>query len=134
MKSVIADTGPLFAAVDPGDQHHRRAQNELVELARSGISVVVAWPTIFEAYTLVVRHLGTDTARTWVSELLAGTRPITPTDRDYQVARDRAVRYHDQTITLFDALVATLSGRLGCPVWTYDHHFDIMQAAVWQHP
>jgi predicted nucleic acid-binding protein len=133
MKPVIADTGPLFAAVDPGDQYHQRAQRELLELARSEYSVVVAWPTVFEAYTLVVRHLGTDAARTWVSELLDGTGQITPTDRDYQTATQGVARYPDQTITLFDALVAALSTRLGCPVWTYDHHFDIMQVAVWQH-
>jgi hypothetical protein len=28
--------------------------------------------------------------------------------------------------------VATLAGRLGLEVWTYDHHFDVMRVAVWR--
>ena len=36
-----------------------------------------------------------------------------------------------QSITLFDATVAVLAERLQMEVWTYDHHFDVMQASVW---
>jgi predicted nucleic acid-binding protein len=36
------------------------------------------------------------------------------------------------TITLFDALAATLADRLGLEVWTHDHHFDVMRVAVWR--
>jgi hypothetical protein len=38
----------------------------------------------------------------------------------------------DQPITLFDAAVATLAARLQIEVWTYDHHFDVMNASVWR--
>jgi hypothetical protein len=31
---VLADTGPLYAAVDPDDQYHGRAQRELKRLSR----------------------------------------------------------------------------------------------------
>ena len=38
----------------------------------------------------------------------------------------------DQPITLFDATVAVLGARLQVEIWTYDHHFDLMRAAVWR--
>lgn len=38
----------------------------------------------------------------------------------------------DQPITLTDATLAAMGRRLGLPVWTYDHHFDIMQVEVWR--
>ena len=40
--------------------------------------------------------------------------------------------YPDQPITLFDALLAVMSERFDLPVWTFDHHFDVMRVAVWR--
>jgi predicted nucleic acid-binding protein len=132
MSFVLADTGPLFAAVDPGDQHHERAQKELRELTRSRTGVAAAWPTIFEAYTLIIRHLGLETAHGWLEEMLEGTNQVVPTKEDYETAAKTLEAYPDQPITLFDALTAVISTRLGCTVWTYDHHFDVMRTAVWR--
>jgi predicted nucleic acid-binding protein len=42
------------------------------------------------------------------------------------------IRCSDQPITLFDALLATLSAELSLPVWTYDKHFDVMKAEIWR--
>jgi predicted nucleic acid-binding protein len=33
---------------------------------------------------------------------------------------------------MFDAVTAVLARRLELPVWTYDHHFDVMRIAVWR--
>jgi predicted nucleic acid-binding protein len=33
---------------------------------------------------------------------------------------------------LFDALLATLSDRLGLAVWTFDSDFDVLGANVWR--
>jgi predicted nucleic acid-binding protein len=41
-------------------------------------------------------------------------------------------RFPGRRITLTDAVLATMSPRLRLPVWTYDHHFDIMQVEVWR--
>ncbi|WP_295888238.1 hypothetical protein [uncultured Thiohalocapsa sp.] len=41
-------------------------------------------------------------------------------------------RFPDQSITLFDTTLAMVASRLRLPVWTYDHHFDRMQATVWR--
>jgi hypothetical protein len=35
-------------------------------------------------------------------------------------------------LTLFDTVLAAMSDWLEAPVWTFDHHFDVMQANVWR--
>jgi predicted nucleic acid-binding protein len=131
-RAVLVDTGPLYAAVDPDDQYHPRAQQELSELQRRQLTVMLAYPTVSEAYTLVLYRLGRSTARSWLQEILKGATLINPTPEDYRMAVSKLDAYPDQSITLFDAALAALSKRLSVPVWTYDHHFDVMRAAVWR--
>jgi predicted nucleic acid-binding protein len=131
-RAVLADTGPLYAAVDPDDQYYPRAQQELSELQRRQLTVMLAYPTVSEAYALVLYRLGRSTARSWLHEILKGATLINPTPEDYRMAVSKLDAYPDQSITLFDAALAALSKRLSVPVWTYDHHFDVMRAAVWR--
>jgi predicted nucleic acid-binding protein len=131
-RAVLADTGPLYAAVDPDDQYHPRAQQELSELQRRQLTVMLAYPTVSEAYTLVLYRLGRSTARSWLQEILKGATLINPTPEDYRMGVSKLDAYPDQSITLFDAALAALSKRLSVPVWTYDHHFDVMRTAVWR--
>jgi hypothetical protein len=64
---VLADTGPLYAAVDPDDQYHGRAQRELKRLSRDRRAVVVVYPILLESYTLVLYRLGKQAALTWLT-------------------------------------------------------------------
>jgi predicted nucleic acid-binding protein len=129
--AVLADTGPLYAAVDPDDTHHKRARRELRRLADEHQEVVVAYPTLLEAYTLVLFRLGKNAALRWLDEM-TGAALVNPSAEDYRLAVARVRSFQDQPITLFDALVATLSSRLGLEVWTYDHHFDVMRVSIWR--
>lgn len=129
--AVLADTGPLYAAADPDDAHHKRARRELRRLADDNHEIVVAYPTLLEAYTLVLFRLGENAALRWLTDM-AGAGLVNPSAEDYRHAVVRVQSLRDQSITLFDALVATLSERLGLKVWTYDHHFDVMRIAVWR--
>lgn len=129
---VLADTGPLYAAVDPDDQLHARAQRELRRLARDERQVVLAYPTLLEAYTLVLYRLGNRTASQWLQEITAGAALINPAPEDYRAAWGRVLELADQPVTLFDAIVAVMATRLRAEVWTYDHHFDILRAPVWR--
>ena len=129
--AVLADTGPLYAAADPDDAHHRRARRELRRLADENHEVIVAYPTLLEAYTLVLFRLGDNAASHWLEDM-ASAALVNPSAEDYRHAVLRVRSLKDQSITLFDALVATLAGRLGLEVWTYDHHFDVMRVAVWR--
>jgi predicted nucleic acid-binding protein len=131
-RAVLADTGPLYAAVDPDDQYHERAQTQLRALEDEGLSVVIAYPILLEAYTLILYRLGHPATSRWLEDVRAGTSLLNPTPQDYRDAMVLVSRFPDQSISLFDATLATLSSRFGLPVWTYDHHFDAMQAAVWR--
>jgi predicted nucleic acid-binding protein len=128
---VLADTGPLYAAADPDDAHHKRSRRELRRLADENYEIIVAYPTLLEAYTLVLFRLGETAAMRWLEEM-AGAALVNPSADDYRQAVVRVQSLKDQSVTLFDALVASLAGRLGLEVWTYDHHFDVMRVAAWR--
>lgn len=130
--AVIADTGPLYAAVDPDDRYHQRARRELKRLVRDRHELVIAYPTLLESYTLLLYRLGRPTAQKWLNEVLMGAAFVNPTPEDYRDAAKKVLAFTDQEITLFDATVAVLADRLAFRVWTYDHHFDVMCAAVWR--
>lgn len=51
---------------------------------------------------------------------------------DYFRAAQTVRSFEDQPLTLVDAVLAQLSMRLSAPVWTYDHHFDVMGVTVWR--
>lgn len=130
-RAVIADTGPLYAAVDPDDAHHKRASKELERMSREKREVVVAYPTLLEAYTLILFRLGSDTALRWLNDM-AEASLVNPTSEDYRQAVMKVQTLAGQPITLFDATVAAMSTRLNLEVWTYDHHFDVVRVKVWR--
>ena len=130
-RPVLADTGPLYAAADPSDLHHQRALSELERLARSQREVVVLFPTLLEAYSLVRRRFDSRVALRWLSEI-GSARWVNPAAEDYRKALANVQMYADQKITLFDATLAVLSVSMGLQVWTYDHHFDVMRVPVWR--
>jgi predicted nucleic acid-binding protein len=131
IRAVLADTGPLYAAVDPHDAHHKQAINELIKLDDEKHQIVLTYPILLEAYTMVLRRLGKQVASNWLSEL-EETAIINPTLEDYRDASARVRTLVDQDITLFDATLAMVAIRLGLKVWTYDHHFDVMRVPVWR--
>lgn len=131
-RAVLADSGPLYAAVDPDDAHHARAHRELNRLAGDKHEVLIAYPTLLEAYTLVLFRLGKRVASTWSNNILSGAALINPTPQDYREAVAKLKSFGNQPITLFEATLAVLAVRLDVAVWTYDHHFDVMHTAVWR--
>jgi predicted nucleic acid-binding protein len=131
-RGVLADTGPLYAAVDVDDQNHASAQEDLERLQREGLAILVAFPILLESYSLVMRRVGLSTAHRWLRQVLDGAGLINPMQEDYLDAGTRVRAYPDQPLTLFDAVLAALSTRLEAPVWTYDYHFDLMRVQVWR--
>ena len=129
---VVADTGPLYAARDPNDDNHDRSQRDLRRLISQNLKVVVPYPTLLESYSLVMRELGIRTAHGFLEELVRGSIFENASSEDYQKASLRVLRYKDQDITLVDAVIAEVADRLDAPVWTFDHHFDVMGANVWR--
>lgn len=130
MRSVIADTGPLYALLNASDRYYERAQLELAQIEEAGLTIIVPYPVYLESYSLVLYRLGFKSAQSFAKELAQGVDFINPLPSDYTAAIQRTERYPDQRITLCDAVTAVLSARLKLPVWTYDYHFDVMQVAV----
>jgi predicted nucleic acid-binding protein len=130
-RAVLADTGPLYAAVDPDDQYYARAQAELSALAAGSWQVLAILPTILEAYSLIRYRLGATAALRWLDDLTGSGMPLIPTATDSTAAFALVRRYPDQDLTLFDALLAVVGERLAASVWTYDAHFDMLRADRW---
>jgi predicted nucleic acid-binding protein len=130
-RAVLADSGPLYAAVDEGDEHHFEARRQLDVLERERRSVVLAYPILLEAYSLVLYRLGTAAAHKWIARV-AGASLVNPDFEDYGRAVSTVRTFPDQRISLVDATVAALALRMGLEVWTYDHHFDVMRVPVWR--
>jgi predicted nucleic acid-binding protein len=129
--AVLADTGPLYAAVDPEDAHHARALQELQRLASDRWEVVILYSTLIEAYSLILFRLGRDAGSDWLTDM-ANSALDNPMPEDYRQAAARIRELPDQPITLFDALAGVIATRLKLDVWTYDHHFDVMRVPVWR--
>lgn len=131
MRVALVDTGPLYALVDPDDRHHERARSELARLNADGRVIVLVTPVLMECYSLVLYRLGIAAAHRWLDEVRRGTGRVDPQPSDTSAASERVLRYTDQRVSLFDAVLAEISDRLETPVWTFDHHFDLMQVEVW---
>jgi predicted nucleic acid-binding protein len=128
---VLSDTGPLYALADPSDQYHRRAVRELQLLAKEGRPVAIAYPTLAECYTLVLRRLGSTYCRSWLEEILQGSMLLNPEEADFLSGCSLLAKFRDQPLTLFDVVAAVMSRRLKTPVWTYDRHFDLLSVQRW---
>ncbi len=128
---MLADTGPLYATLDPRDDKFEQAREDVSRLNSERLSVAVSFPVLCESYSLVLYRLGTHRAQAWLGEIRGQASLVNPSPQDYEAAADLVSGYPDQRLSVFDAVTAVLSERLGLPVWTYDHHFDVMQVEVW---
>jgi hypothetical protein len=63
---------------------------------------------------------------------MRGSAAINPEPSDYLAAVARIQRNADQSITLFDAVLAEVRRRGAVPIWIYDHHFRIMRCSEWR--
>lgn len=129
---MLADTGPLYAMRDPDDARHSRAREELARLGAQGMTAAVPYPVLLEAYSLVMRKLGLREARGFLSEIEERYPFVLAERPDHAAATATVRRYPDQDVTLVDAVVSAMGSRLSVPVWTHDHHFDVVGASVWR--
>lgn len=131
-RAILTDTGPIYASLNPRDEFHVRAKAEGLKLEREGLTILVSAPILLEAHILILYRLGTIRAATWLARAYPAASLLNPSPSDCAQARLRVRRYADQSITLTDAVLAELSDQFLFPVWTFDHHFDIMGVSVWR--
>ncbi|MGK7941043.1 MAG: type II toxin-antitoxin system VapC family toxin [Crocosphaera sp.] len=132
IRGIIADTGPLYAAIDIDDQYHQRSQQELKIINQQKLAIIVPYPIYLETHKLILQSLGITTALKFTREIEKQVNFVNPTAEDYQAATSIITKFPDQKITLFDAVTVILANQINLPVWTYDYHFDIMKAEVWR--
>ena len=128
---MLADTGPLYAALDPDHTHHERSHRDLDRLEDENLKVVVPYPALLESYSLVMRKLGNREAHDFLVQVVSTAILENAAIEDYQEAWTTVLLYSDQDISLFDAVIVEMGARLEAQVWTYDHHFDTIGAGVW---
>jgi len=132
LKGIIADTTPLYGAIDTSDQYHSRAQAELRRIESEDLTVIISFPVYIETYSLLLYRLGFEQATHFTQNCLESANLLNPTEDQYFAAIAKAKQFPDQTITIVDALTAIISIELDLPVWSYDYHFDIMRVKVWR--
>ncbi|MDJ0579828.1 PIN domain-containing protein [Crocosphaera sp.] len=132
IRGIIADTGPLYAAIDIDDQYHQRSQQELKIINQQKLAILVPYPIYLETNKLILQSLGITAALKFTRDIEKQVNFINPTTEDYQAATSIITKFPDQKITLFDAVTVILANQINLPVWTYDYHFDIMKAEVWR--
>ena len=128
---ILADTGPLYALIDPTDAEHSRAHDERVTLRAADFRVAILVTNMTETHRLLSQRLGFPRAREWLAEMSRQALLVVPEPADYRVACAQIDRFADQRISLCDAMLAAASIRLADPIWTYDHHFDTLGATRW---
>jgi predicted nucleic acid-binding protein len=132
LKAILADTTPLYGAIDTSDQFHARAQAEIQRIAKEKLIVVVSFPVYIETYSLLLYRLGFEQASRFRQNCLESANFLNPTEEQYLKAIKKVQQFPDQTITIVDTLTAILADELNIPVWTYDYHFDVMKISVWR--
>jgi predicted nucleic acid-binding protein len=132
LKAILADTTPLYGAIDTSDQFHARAQAEIQRISTEKLIVVVSFPVYIETYSLLLYRLGFEQANRFSQNCLESANLLNPTEEQYLKAIKKVQQFPDQTITIVDALTAILADELNIPVWTYDYHFDVMKISVWR--
>ncbi len=111
---------------------HSRSLEEQQRLEAENLETAVSYTTLQKAYVLILRKLGVVQARSFLEDLIQGATLIAPTRKDYEKAVRRVLRYPDQDISPVDATNAETADRLEIPVWTYDHHFDVIGVRIWR--
>jgi predicted nucleic acid-binding protein len=130
-RAVLTDVGPLYAALNRRDQYHERATVDLAAIAAEQRLITILYPTVLEAYSLILKRHPPSVASGWLEDIAVDTLIVDVEETDYLRAFEIVRRYTDQPVTLFDALMSAYADRSNLLVWTYDHHFDILGAQRW---
>jgi len=132
LRAIIADTGPLYAAIDVDDQYHQRSQIQIQRINAEKLTILVPFPVYLETYNLLLYRLGTEQAIKFARNCIESLYFLNPSQEQYITAAEKAACFPDQKITLCDAITAILSEEMKLQVWTYDYHFDVMKVQIWR--
>ena len=122
---AIVDSGPLYAAVDRGDDDHARCVDVL---ARGDLDLVVPALVVAEVTYMVGRRLGPNVEATFLRSL-ERVDVEAPAPQDWARIGELVEQYHEFPLGGTDASVVALAERLGTDVVvTLDRrHFAAVQ-------
>ena len=107
--AILADTGPLYAAIDRADSEHERC---VAALARIREPIIVPFPVIVEVCRLIQRRLQAEHQSRFLRSLTMGELEVEHLgDPDILRAADLVERYADARFGFVDASVVALAER-----------------------
>jgi predicted nucleic acid-binding protein len=113
----------------PRDEHHQRAVALLGGLRREGVAVLCPLTSALELHRnlLYIKPPRVSQALQTVTRVLGLYLLQLPISEDVRAGLEVMGRYPDQSISLFDAITASMAKRLDARVLTFDHHhFGLM--------
>jgi predicted nucleic acid-binding protein len=124
---IIVDTGPLYAAADTSDSHHRACVAALEETSEQ---LVVPVSVMIESCFLIERHLGPTAEAAFIRSLGPSgltVEPLGETDLERMAAL--ITTYADLPLGAVDTSVIAVAERLGITtVMTIDRrHFSVVR-------
>ena len=111
-RGLIADTGPLYAAIDIDDQYPQRSQQELKIINQQKLAILVPSPIYLETHKLILQSLGITAALKFTRDIEKQVNFVNPTAKDYQAATSIITKFPDQKMTLFDAVTVILANQI----------------------
>lgn len=116
--NVVCDTGPLVAAADRGDTHHRVAAGLVTGLGRT---LIVPDSVLVEADILIRRRGATQGARRLLAAVAAGIhRPAFLSPGLLERAAELDATYADLDLGFVDASIMAYAERHDLPILTFD--------------
>jgi predicted nucleic acid-binding protein len=124
---IVVDTGPLYAAADTSDSHHRACAAVFEETSEQ---LVVPASVVIETCFLIERHLGPLAEAAFITSLRPSgliVEPLSETDLERMAAL--VTTYADLPLGAVDASVIAVAERLGATtVLTIDRrHFSVVR-------
>jgi uncharacterized protein len=124
---AVADTGPLYAALDFDDDDHKASAEAL---QRPGLRLVIPTLVVAEVSYLAATRLGSDVEAAFIASL-ADLDVEAPAPQEWTRIAELVRRYASFPLGATDASVIALAERLGTPhVITLDRrHFRAVRPA-----
>jgi predicted nucleic acid-binding protein len=125
---MLIDTSAIFAIANRADAYHAQAARFLTDWLKDGRRVIVTDYVFSEAVTLLKARMGTAAA------VETGRRLRQPAFyewlrlslEDESAAWAVFEQYADKEWSFVDCVLCVMAGRLGVPVFSFDHHFEQM--------
>lgn len=124
---IVWDTGPLVAAADADDRHHRSCVDLMRRTPRP---LLVPYPVLTEVCYLLERQQGSKVESAFLRSVHAGQMSLLAlSDADVARTADLVDQYADLPLGMVDASVIAVAERLGATgIATLDRrHFTVVR-------